>query len=238
MAKTIQLTSAGAQLRTASSLLRCLERVLEQLTDGNITQLARLIGAPKNTVWMWFRSDIVPTLEYLSRLAWVSGTPLHSLLIEAEEPHIGAATAPKGVWSQRDTREFKDWNDVSVKLLRLCNSESPDACIAPGRIARLLQVDAGSLKARFPAQYELLRKRYVDFTERSRREKHQRFVTVINRVVRELVKVGASPTRRKVERLLHKQGIQTWWRQEHLGIWREAVNAARSASDTQRKRIS
>src|SRR5699024_7359012 len=49
----------------ASYLQKIIQSIVNQVTDGNITQFGRLLGLPKNTVWTWINSNTLPSLDQL-----------------------------------------------------------------------------------------------------------------------------------------------------------------------------
>ncbi|MBW4562046.1 MAG: hypothetical protein KME32_13000 [Mojavia pulchra JT2-VF2] len=76
ISSTLSFNSPPAKEEIAKSL----SLVINAVTNGNIAEFARLMGIPKNTLWMWQTGKALPVLDILLKICYCLEISLLDLL--------------------------------------------------------------------------------------------------------------------------------------------------------------
>jgi transcriptional regulator with XRE-family HTH domain len=64
---------------------QALKFYVDQITEGNVAELARQLRVPKNTFWLWYNGSNLPTLQSLLKICYCLNTSLLGFLTEELE---------------------------------------------------------------------------------------------------------------------------------------------------------
>ena len=190
------------QKKVAQSLQMC----IEQTTQGNIAAFARLIGFPKNQVWMWSKGKVIPQLSALLRTCYFLRLPLLTLLTE-EKFKINDYRGGNAI-TQKKTRQKSQITDLkfaeeSLKLI-LSQSQFPPPSLT--EVAKQLGFNRRTLTRRFPELCKAISANYLEYRQSQRLQKMQKCALEIEQAVIELDRQGIYPSESNVSKLISQPG--------------------------------
>lgn len=209
-------TAIGKLIATAPQLPRPPRRerigrvfsdCIDEVTEGNIAAFARLVGKPKNTVWMWKSGKVLPQLNVLTDSCYQLGVSLVDLLTgdilpqsinriskspQAQSAHVGAA--PKNNC---------DLNKLEQSLLAVKYSgEYPPPCTA--EVAKRLNYNVRFLRRHFNDLCASISAQYLSYRKELHKNKVKQSCLLVQQTALEIYAEGEEPTRSRVSSRLNK----------------------------------
>lgn len=194
--------SAIAKDKVAQSLQLC----IKQTTQGNIAGFARIIGFPKNQVWMWSKGQVLPQLSALLKICYYLELPLLTFLTE-DNFIIDCCSNSKNV-AHNENKHKSQTTDLTVvkESLKLILSKSQDKPPSLTKVAKQLGFNRRTLTRRFPKLCQAISTNYLESRKSQRLHKIQKCALEIEQAVIELHKQGVYPSESNVSKLISQPG--------------------------------
>ena len=179
---------------------------IEQTTQGNIAAFARLIGLPRNQVWMWSKTQVLPQLLALLKICYVFKL---SLLEFLTEDNLKVSCSGDVQFINQHKIELRgritDFTSVekSLKLILSKSQEEPPSLTA---VAKQLGVNRRTLTRRFPELCHAISNQYIEYKKARRLKQIQKCTYEIEKAVVELNRRGIYPSESNVSKLIFQPG--------------------------------
>lgn len=189
--QTYVVNNIGELLAAAPHLLEPLpkERIqkvisayVHQVTEGNLSAFARLIGLEQSKVDLWYKGRSVPTLGTLLHICNQLGISLLSFLtkefVTVDADKIVAPVQAKRQRQQRTCVSSKFDSNKAQTTLQASLNETPPPSITELRI-RLKESSNGNLYNHFPDLCKLIASRHNDYKKARFKEEMQRGLATV-----------------------------------------------------------
>lgn len=191
-----------AKEKVAQSLGAC----IEQTTQGNVAAFARLIGLPRNQVWMWSKSQVLPQLLALLKICYVFKLSLLEFLTE-DNLKVNCSGELQFVNQHKTELEGRTTDLTSVeKSLKLILSKSQEKPLSLTAAAKQLGFNRRTLTRRFPELCQAISSRYIEYKKNCRLETIQKCIREIEEAVVELNRQDIYPSESNVSKLISQPG--------------------------------
>ena len=202
LAYTPQLLSAVPKQKVAQSF----STYVNQVTDGNIAELARRVGRPKNTVWLWCSGQVLPQLNLLVKVCHSLGLSLLELFMG--EPSKENSNSWVTLCSSQTLKPKLSTQAFDSQQVRQClqtilqEAESPPPSMQ--EVARRLNYHVRFLRRHFPQLCCAVSARYLAYRKMSRIVNLESSCREVRAVALELHAQGIEPTRSCISKYLSK----------------------------------
>lgn len=218
---SILANSPNLSIIAKEQVAQSLQASIEQTTQGNIAAFARLIGFPKNQVWMWSKGKVLPQLSVLLKICYLFNLSLLEFLTN-NKLKLNFCSNSKSVNQDRISLKKRISNLIFVeKSLKSILSESPEKPPSLTAVAKQLGFNRRTLTRSFPELCQAISARYLEYRKSCRLQKIQQCTLEIEQAVVELDKKGIYPSESNVSKLLSQPG---YFREKEV---RAALNKAR-----------
>ncbi len=188
---------------------RVFSTYIDELTDGNIASFARLLGKPKNTVWMWKSGSSLPQLSVLTETCYRLGIPLLDFLTgDLLAPNLSivngnsqVSLANVEVSTKLKTNYDLDLNKLEQALLVVKNGgEYPPPSIAA--VAKRLNYNVRFLRRHFKDLCAAISAQYLNYRHELHKNRVQQSCLLVQQAALEIYTEGSDPTRSRISRRL------------------------------------
>lgn len=190
------------------NIARSLGRAIEIVTDGNIAAFARLVGLPKNTVWMWQRGKTLPQLDMLLRIChFLEITLLDFLTLEDISSAIKTIKNPCQQRSQTprtSPKYFKLEQVQNALLLVLASDQMPPPAMK--EVAQRLGYDRRTISQHFPQLCRDISAKYLSYRKALRLENIELSCKEVRQIAAKLCNEGIYPTENLISESMTKPG--------------------------------
>jgi transcriptional regulator with XRE-family HTH domain len=205
VAATPRLSSPPQRENIAKSLSLAIDTV----TEGNVAAFARLLGMPKNTVWMWHTGKALPQLDVLIKICYTFQISLLDLLtqqnITAKPYKVTTQKPPDQHRQTRASSKSFDSNKVQEALLAvLVSNEEPPPTMK--EVAQRLKHDRRTISKHFPEVCRAISAKHLTYTKAARLKRIEQYCREVRQAALQLHKQGEYPTEARVSHLLTKPG--------------------------------
>ncbi len=204
MLATLSTSSVFPNQQRISNVLTC---VASQVTEGNITALARALGIVQSKVHAWCHGDRRPEITTLLHLCHDLGLSLSDFLyqeIERLQPHLN-------VPSEHLPQVPKRKNSIPVEqvysALEQILASKPHPPISLGKVAQQLGWRYDILYKVHPVACHEIAAHYKTYLQQRQETRLQRFQAEIRQVALQLHADGISPTQKRIAPHLSQSGI-------------------------------
>ncbi|MBD2455271.1 helix-turn-helix transcriptional regulator [Nostoc sp. FACHB-87] len=181
---------------------------IEIVSDGNVAGFARLLGLPKNTVWMWTSGKTLPQIDLLLRICHFLGITLLDFLTSE---NIG--TSLKRITNQSQKRSHTtrispklfDSEQVQNALLAVLAS---DEMFPPTmkEVAQRLGYDRRTIFQHFPQLCQDISTQYLNYRKALRLENIELSCKEVKKIAADLCSEDIYPTEKLVSESMTKPG--------------------------------
>lgn len=184
-----------------------LTHIASQITEGNITALARALGIVQSKVQAWCHGDRRPEIAMLLRLCHDLGLSLSDFLYQEIEMLQPSLSVP----SEHLPHVPKRKNSIKVEQVYLAleqilaSKQHPPLSL--GEVAQQLGLRYEILYKVHPAACHEIVARYKSYIQQRKEARLQRLQEEIRQVARQLHADGISPTQKRIAPYLSQPGI-------------------------------
>ena len=190
------------------SIAESLNLIIEKVAEGNAAAFARLLGIPKNTLWMWQTGKAVPQLDAWLKICYRLEISLLDLL-ESEKLAVRplSVVLHKCQGQSRTPRmspQIFDSNQVKSTLLAvLTTSDNPPSI---KEIAKQLGYDRRTIFTHFPDLCRAISSKCRTYNRERHKENIEQSCKEVQQIVLHLHSVGVYPTETSVSELMSNPG--------------------------------
>ncbi len=183
---------------------------VDQVTEGNIAELARRLGVPKNTLWLWYNGSNLPTLESLLQICRCLNTsPLDFLtgelqILSQEQLALPPLLEckPKAKARVFDSAYLRD---LQQKLQELLSSDKTPP-LSMKQTAKQLGHNSRTIYRHFPDLGHQISAKYDDYQNARYLAAIEQACKEVHRVVLELHAESIYPSEARVSERMNKPG--------------------------------
>ncbi|PSN16325.1 hypothetical protein C7293_03215 [filamentous cyanobacterium CCT1] len=226
-------TSVGEVLAADSSVLKPsreklakgLSKAVTHFADGNVAGLARQLGVPRNTLWLWCNGKNNPTLSSVLDICYRLGISLLDLFCneDLEFPPRTVLKPPllhvPEAYRQNPTKFPKE---VIEKHLRILLSLEDGPFPSLEEVARQLKLDRRTILRHLPELSHKISNRYRTYRREAKEANIRDACEDIRQIVTELRKTDQYPSEARVASLMAHPGFLRY------KVVRSALKAAQS----------
>jgi len=203
---SILATSSNMPIIAREKVAQSLSMCIEQTTQGNIAAFARLIGLPRNQVWMWSKSQVSPQLLALLKICYVFKLSLLEFLTE-DNLEVNCSGDVQFINQHKIELKGRITDFASVEeSLKLISSQSQEKPPSLTAVAKQLGVNRRTLTRRFPELCQAISCKYIEYKKTRRLETIQKCTCEIEKAVVELNRQGIYPSESNVSKLISQPG--------------------------------
>lgn len=205
ISSTLSFNSSPGKEEIAQSLSLLIDRV----TDGNIAGFARLMGIPKNTVWMWQTGKALPVLDMLLKICYRLEISLLDLLKPKQLSakyctKISHKTIQRSPTLRASPKLF-DADQVQEALLAiLANDKEPPLTME--EVAASLGYNRRTIFRNFPDLCRAVSAKYRIYAKVCHTEKMQQSCREVQQIVINLHNQGEYPSEARVSKIMTHPG--------------------------------
>ncbi|MGL5832857.1 MAG: TniQ family protein [Waterburya sp.] len=183
---------------------------VNQVTQGNIAAFARLLGIPKNSVWMWSKGKSIPQIDTLLNICYrLNFSVLEFLTIDKSQPIYLKLLNRNNVFNTHSSRISKnktrvDWEFLEKYLLEISIDKAETPSVT--EIANELGYDRRVLTKRFPKLCHKISQKYITNKKQYSQKKIKSYCLEVEAVARKLCLQGTYPSEITVSQYLDKPG--------------------------------
>lgn len=190
------------------NIIKSLRTVVDIVTEGNVAAFSRLLGMPKNTVWMWHTGKVLPQLDVLLKICYLLEISLLDFVQNDISVKPCEVSTQKPLTQHRTKRASSrsfDSNKVQEALLAvLVSNEEPPPTMK--EVAQRLEHDRRTILRHFPHLCHAISAKYLSHSEASRLNKIEQYCQEVRQATLHLHRSGKYPTEARVSELLTKPG--------------------------------
>ncbi|BAY33523.1 TetR family transcriptional regulator [Nostoc carneum NIES-2107] len=190
-------------------IAKSLSLVIDAVTDGNIAEFARLMGIPKNTLWMWQTGKALPVLDILLKICY----RLEISLLDLLKPEQLAAKSFTKISHKtirrsptlRASPKLFDANQVQDALLAILASDK-EPPLTMEEVATGLGYDRRTIFRHFPDLCRAISAKYRSYGKACHTEKIQQSCREVKQIVLKLHHQGEYPSEARVSEIMTNPG--------------------------------
>lgn len=201
-----------------------LQKLIEEVTAGNIAEFARLMGIPKVTMWDWVKGERLPSLEGLLRICFQLELSIENLLTNGYDTFdcIQGKAREKILLKSNNTVSTR--RKITPKLLhkKLENYIESEEPLSLSEISKRIGYDRRLLYQHCPEQCKRIVESYKRYCEKQSLERKEMVASRVQVAVEELMRNDIYPSRRSVEKCLGKSAVL---REKYIQqVWKEIIH--------------
>lgn len=189
---------------------QALKFYVDQVTEGNVAELARWLKVPKNTLSLWYNGSNLPTLESLLRICYFLNTSIQDFLVgelqTLSQEHTVLLPSPKRK-SRNSSRAFDSGylQYLQHKLQEFLNSDGIPP-LSMKQTAERLGHDRRTIYSHFPDLCHEISIKYDNYRNTQYLEAIEQACTEVHRAVLELHSESIYPSEAHVAKLMSRPG--------------------------------
>ncbi|MGF2621034.1 TniQ family protein [Bacillus cereus] len=215
------LTLDATNLKGVSQSLK---KIIEEVTDGNSAEFARLMSIPKVTMWDWLKGERLPSLEGLLKICLQLELSIGHLLtgnIQTLNYSIEKTKEKIVIYSSNKTNRRRE---ISPALLnkKLEGYIHSDEAFSLSEISKRIGYDRKLLYQHCPEQCKRIVESHKEYCEKQSLERKETVASRVQVAVEELIRNDIYPSRRSVEKRLGKSAVL---REKYIQqVWKEITH--------------
>ncbi|WP_324659240.1 TniQ family protein [Bacillus cereus] len=200
-----------------------LQKLIQEVTDGNIAEFARLMNIPKVTMWDWIKGERLPNLKGLLKICFQLELSIKHLLTNKIETlnYEDEKIKEKIIFylSNKTSRR----REINLALLneKLEGYIHSDEVFSLSEVSKRIGYDRKLLYQHCPEQCKKIVENYKKYCGNQSFERKEMLTSRVQIAVEGLTRDGIYPSRRSVEKYLGKSGVL---REERIQqVWKESI---------------
>jgi DNA-binding XRE family transcriptional regulator len=192
----------------SENISKAFNLIVDDTCDGNIAAFAKIIGLPKNTVWMWCKGKSVPELRAILTVCYCFDISLLNLTtLKPQAFHslrIDPQRLPSRLRPKRTSPKTFDCVATEMYLHKVLNNlEHP---LTMKETARKLNIDQRIIYNYFPNLCQAISAKYRSHQKQQTAERIQKSCREVEHAVRNLYLAGEYPSEARVSQLISQPG--------------------------------
>lgn len=189
---------------------QALKFYVDQVTEGNVAELARRLKVPKNTLSLWYNGSNLPTLESLLRICYFLNTPLQDFLTgelqTLSQEQTALLPSPKRK-PRNSSRAFDRYylQHLQHKLQEFLDSDGVPP-LSMKQTAERLGHDRRTIYSHFPDLCHEISVKYDNYRKTQYLEAIEQACAEAHRIVLELHSESIYPSEVHVARRMNRPG--------------------------------
>jgi len=183
------------------------QRWVERVAEGRMAALARLLGLPRNTVWLWCRGQVLPTLGQLLQVCRQLGLTPRQFLLDDDATLLVSLPSTPGTARALGRKCPTRFDGDGVHRALAAMAADGTQCSSVHAVARRLGCADRQLYGYFPDLCKVIAARSRTHLHQQGRARREALCAVVRATVLDLRAQHIEPTRRNVEALLPQPGI-------------------------------
>jgi hypothetical protein len=184
---------------------RMLRACVDQVADGMMTKLVKVLGKPKTSIWGWYHGRIRPNLYEMLKICYCIDISLVDLISGAEKQlsdlHIVRSFTDTYISRPPRTVRQIDYHKVEVKLRDILRKDIP---ISVTQAGEAVGVNRRTLYYKFPEICYAISKRYAEYRRAEVEKQRQQFEDEVTEACVQLKAQRVYPSNRKIAKFLGK----------------------------------
>ena len=189
---------------------QALKFYVNRITEGNMAELARELGVPKNTFWLWCNGSNMPTLESLLKICYCLNTSLSNFLLEELKSLSQEEMVLPLLAKNKPRANAKVFDDTFLRSLQQKLQESLDSEVIPPlsmeQTAKQLGCNRRTICRHFPELCRKISDKYDSYQRTRFAEAIDQACAEVHRVVLELQAESIYPSEARVSERMNKPG--------------------------------
>ncbi|MEW9181127.1 TniQ family protein [Bacillus mycoides] len=199
-----------------------LQKLIEEVTNGNVTEFARLMSIPKVTMWDWVKGERVPSLEGLLRICFQLEISIKELLTNGKVFFDCAQGKAKEKILLQSTISKRRKINPDLLQKKLEGYIESDENFSLSEISKRIGYDRKLLYQHCPEQCKRIVESYKKYCEKQSLERKETVASLVQVAVEELIRNDIYPSRRSVEKRLGKSAVL---REKYIQqVWKEIIH--------------
>ncbi|WP_242143904.1 MULTISPECIES: TniQ family protein [unclassified Bacillus cereus group] len=201
-----------------------LQKLIGEVTCGNIAEFARLMSIPKVTMWDWLKGGRLPSLEGLLKICLQLELSIGHLLtgnIKTLNYSVEKTKERIVIYSSNKTNRRRE---ISSALLnkKLEGYTHSDETLSLSEISKRIGYDRKILYRHCPEQCKEIVENYKKYREKKSLKRKETVASRVQVAVEELMRNDIYPSRRSVEKRLGKPAVL---REKYIQqVWKEIIH--------------
>ena len=179
-----------------------------ETTAGNLAALSRRLKTPKTTLWLWYRGEVLPSLEASLNICYHFNLSLADFFTGEmkENPRFDNWKVPNQQFSVTvSSRSFN--SEVARVFLERVLAQETSSPLSVTEIARQLGCNRRMLYKHFPDLCFSVSTIYRQYLKRSYEENLAYYCQQVRQIVAQLYAEGKYPSENQVAKLMDKPGF-------------------------------
>ncbi|HGA0700397.1 TPA: TniQ family protein [Bacillus cereus] len=201
-----------------------LQKLIEEVSDGNVAEFARLMSIPKVTMWDWVKGERLPSLEGLLRICSQLEISIKKLLTNGTDMFDCAQGKPREKILPQSTITISKRRKINPELLqkKLEGYIESDKIFSLSEISKRIGYDRKLLYQHCPEQCKRIVESYKRYCEEQSLERKEMVASRVQAAVEGLMRNNIYPSRRSVEKCLGKSAVL---REKYIQqVWKEIIH--------------
>ncbi|PRT21564.1 TniQ family protein [Bacillus wiedmannii] len=201
-----------------------LQKLIEEVSDGNVAEFARLMSIPKVTMWDWVKGERLPSLEGLLRICSQLEISIKKLLTNGKAMFDYAQGKPREKILPQSTITISKRRKINPELLqkKLEGYIESDKTFSLSEISKRIGYDRKLLYQHCPEQCKKIVESYKRYCEKQSLERKEMVASRVQAAAEELMRNNIYPSRRSVEKCLGKSAVL---REKYIQqVWKETIH--------------
>ena len=199
------------QIISRNAISKSLNLYIDHITEGNVAAFARMIGFPKNTVWMWSKGKSIPQINILLQICYLLDLSILEFIktdkLEANYPKTLKRNniLVNNIKENSNSRSTIDEGCIKQYLRQsIVNKATPPCSIT--EISKQLGYDRRVLIRKFPELCKAISKKYLEYKKNISLNKIDRYCCEVEVIANKLHSQGIYPSEITVSKFLDKPG--------------------------------
>ncbi|MDR4191479.1 TniQ family protein [Bacillus cereus] len=201
-----------------------LQKLIEEVSDGNVAEFARLMNIPKVTMWDWVKGERLPSLEGLLRICFQLELSIKQLLTNGKGMFDCAQGKVREKVLPQSNTTISKRRRINPELLqkKLEGYIESDETFSLSEVSKRIGYDRKLLYQHCPEQCKRIVESYKKYCEKQSLERKETVASCVQVAVEELMRNDIYPSRRSVEKRLGKPAVL---REKYIQqVWKEIIH--------------
>lgn len=181
----------------------CTNSFIKSVVDlvGGKNSFSRILNVPKTTVRVWYNGEYKPNLESVLQVCYVTNTKIVDLI--KGQPNIVVVHRTGNKLSSSETQKREKFD--KTKIEQLLKSVIEGKCLPPpsvAEVARNNKLNKRILYRYFSKLCKEISAKHSAYIQECKDKRIDNACQKIEKIMKELIKLGIYPSRRKMEELL------------------------------------
>ena len=184
-------------------------KIINVMSNGNISKFSQLFGFPKNTVWGWCKNKNLPEMKSLLTICYGLNISLVDMLTitdgQGKSLKIDYEKLPNTNNERRKSPQKLDYQKIENYLKQvLSNSKNPSPTMK--EVAQKLSLDVRTIKKHFPCSCKAISKKYRQYQTNQKNQRIQECKKEIEEAILIIRQQGKNPTEARISKLISRPG--------------------------------